>query len=97
MRPARINPERLQRFTLAYAPSVLRAVHELKSWTGDLSPEEYAVAMTEGMVAAVQRAGVPGIEHYYLNTQGGALRYTCAELGIEVSTVALEDFIGGRI
>ena len=96
MRPARINPERLQRFALAYVSAVLRAVHELKSWTGDLSPEEYAAAMTCEMVAAVQRAGVPAIEHYYLNMKGGALKYTCTELGIEVSTVALEDFIGGR-
>ena len=96
VRAARIVPERLQQFALAYAPSVLRAVHELKSWTGKLSKDEYAVAMTMEMVAAVERAGLRAITHYYLNTKGGALRYTCIELGIEVSNEALEDFIGGK-
>lgn len=68
----------------------------LKSWTGDLTVEEYTVAMTEEMVAAVQRGGIAAIEHYYLNTRGGALRQAGLALGLDGSPDALADFIGGR-
>lgn len=44
----------------------------------------------------VQRAGVAGVVHYWLNSRGGALRRTCRALGIEESDEALADFIGGR-
>ena len=84
MKAHRVDPARLQAFAEAYAPSVRQAVDQLRSWTGDLSKDDYAVAMTVEMVAAVERAGIAGIEHYYLNTKGGALRLTASALGVEV-------------
>lgn len=93
MKPPRIDPARLRVFAEAHVQSILAAVKATGPWL-DQSAEEYAVEVTAAMVAAVQRVGIPGIEHYYLNAQGGALAATCAALGIERELLA--DYIGGK-
>ena len=84
-----LDPQRVEAFAHAYAPAILQALRELKSWTGELSPEEYAAVMTVEMVKAVERCGIECIKHYYLNSYGGALRYTATALGVEVDTLQL--------
>ena len=92
----RVDPERLQQFALAYAPAVLDALRSMGPWNGAITVEAYAIEITQAMAAAIERAGVSAVEHYYLNSRGGALRQAGLALGLDGSTEALAHFIGGR-
>jgi len=77
-----MTPTRLQQFAEAYAPAVMAAAGELKPYSSGRTLEEYALDTTLAMLAQIEGAGVHGIEHYEINTRGGAFRLTCSALGV---------------
>ena len=93
------DPARFEQFALAYAPALLVSIKGVKAggWLGKQTPDEYAVSVAMSNLGVLQRAGVEGIAHYYLNAQGGALRSACTELGFEYTPRALQDFLGGKV
>lgn len=98
MSELRINPERLEAFALAYVPAALIASKKIGPWSapGEKNPEQYAVAVALDMIAAIKRAGIEGVAHYYLNAEAGALKRTCETLGIEYSIRSMENYLEGK-
>ena len=87
-----MNPTALQRFSEALALAVLQAVPILQPDLHGETAEEWAVNTTLALLDQVQRRGIQGIEHYGINTCGGALRLVCTALGLP-NIRALEDFL----
>jgi len=98
MSELRINPERLEAFALAYVPAALVACKQIGPWTApsERDPEQYAVGVALDMIAAIKRAGIEGVAHYYLNDEAGALKATCAALDIEYSIRSMDNYLEGK-
>jgi hypothetical protein len=98
MSDLRIDPARLEAFALAYVPAALAACKQIGPWTAptERDPEQYAVAVALDMIAAIKRAGIEGVAHYYLNDEAGALKQTCATLGIEYSNRSMDNYLEGK-
>ena len=92
-----MNSTRFQTFALAYAPAVRQAavssgVHLLPGET----VEDYALRVSIDMLDRIEAKGVEAVQHYYLNTYGGAFKTVAAELGIAPTTRAIQDYLDDR-
>jgi hypothetical protein len=90
-----MNPARLTAFQDAYAPAVLRAVVDLNLHRSGRSPQEYALDAALAMLDTIERRGVEAVEHYVINTRGGAFRHTAEALGVEPTARALQGYLEG--
>lgn len=91
-----MNPTRLTAFSEAYAPAILQAIVEsgVHIPAGETA-QTHALGVTMDMLDMIQAKGVESVEHYFLNTRGGAFRLTCKALGIENSVRAMQNFLEG--
>jgi len=94
----KLDPARLEAFALAYVPAALVACRKIGPWSApnERNPEQYAVAVALDMVAAIKRAGIEAMAHYYLNAEGGALERTCETLGIVYTIRNMENYLEGK-
>ena len=91
-----MNPARLEAFALAYAPALLAAVAVVRpTLQSGEKPEDYVLQVSMDMLDMIQAKGIAAVEHYYLNTKGGALQRTCETLGIENTTRAMQNYLDG--
>ena len=90
-----VTPARFQAFAEAYAPAVMAATLDLAPFLGNKSANEFALDATLAMLDRIERAGVHGVDHYVLNTRGGAFRRTCEALGLGIVNPAraLQDYL----
>lgn len=79
----KVNPERLAQFCAKYGPNLERAVREKGS--------EYAFPIEE--VPLVLNRMRAALERGSYNHEGHALRWTCKELGIKHTRIAIESFL----
>lgn len=92
-----MNPAKLEQFAEAYARTIADVLRE---WgPGRPSPEvpadQYAVDAALAMVDQIGSNGADSAQHYYLNVNRGALKRTCAALGIPNTSAAVDDFLRG--
>ena len=90
-----MNPDRFAAFADAYAPAVLQAAVELGPHLHGLKVQEFALEAALAMLDMIQTAGVSSVEHYVLNTRGGAFRRTAETLGVEPTAKALQRYLEG--
>jgi hypothetical protein len=90
-----VNPARLESFAAAFAPAVLRAEVDLNVHTAGKRPADHALDTTLSMLDMISTRGIAAVEHYVVNTRGGAFRHTCEALGLANTTRALQDYLDG--
>jgi len=90
-----MNPTRFESFADAYTPAVLAAVVELKPHLAGQRAEDYTLAAALAMLNMIQARGVSSVEHYVINTRGGAFRRTAEVLGVEPTARALQNYLEG--
>lgn len=90
-----VNSDRLAAFADAYAPAVLAAVVDLGPHLHGQSAQEYALDACLSMLDMIQAKGLQSIEHYGINSRGGAFRRTAETLGVEPTVTALQHYLGG--
>jgi len=78
-----VNPQRFETFADAYAVAVLRAITDLGMHTGGRPVQDYALDATLGLLATIEANGLKAVEHYAVNTRGGAFRHTAEALGVD--------------
>lgn len=92
-----MNPVRFQTFALAYTTAIKDAA--IKSGvflTPGETVEGYALQVTMDMLDMIEFKGAEAVEHYYLNTYGGAFRAVGAELGIAGTAKAIQNYLDGQ-
>lgn len=92
-----MNPTRFQAFALAYAPAIRQAAVRSGVFlpTGE-TVDDYALRVTMDMLDMIEAKGVESVEHYFLNTHGGAFREVGAELGVPGAAKALQNYLDGN-
>ena len=91
-----MNPDRFESFALAYSPAIMQAARSCGVFlaSGE-SLEDYALRTTIDILDMIQAKGVESVQHYFLNTHGGAFRLTCSVLGIENTVKAMQNYLDG--
>ena len=90
-----MNPARLESFAEAYAVAVMQALVDLDMCVGGQKPQEAALQTTLNLLAMVEANGLHAIEHYVVNTRGGAFRRTAESLGVDPTVTALQHYLEG--
>lgn len=90
-----MNPDRFDAFAEAYVVAVRDAVTDLSPHLCGKTVEVFALDSALIMLAMLQDKGIQSIEHYVLNTRGGAFRRTAEQLGIDPSAKALQHYLEG--
>ena len=90
-----MNPARLESFAEAYAVAVLQALVELDMHMGGQKPQEAALQTALGLLATIESHGLHAVEHYVVNTRGGAFRRTAESLGVDPTVTALQHYLEG--
>ena len=91
-----MNPERFKSFALAYAPAIRQAaVRSGVFLPAGETVEDYALRVTMDLLDMIESKGVESVEHYFLNTHGGAFREVGAELGVPGTTKQLQNYLDG--
>ncbi|MCR4302115.1 MAG: hypothetical protein NUV51_10930 [Sulfuricaulis sp.] len=90
-----VNPDRLAAFSECYAVAVLQAIVDLNLHIGSRKPQEAALDTTLNLLAMIEAKGLHAVEHYLVNTRGGAFRRTAEQLGIDPSPKALQHYLEG--
>jgi len=92
-----MNPDRFTTFAEAYVLAVEEACKNLGAYRlPSQSLKEFALDVALTMLERVQAKGVAAVEHYVINAVGGAFSATCAALGLQNNSRALQDYIDGR-
>lgn len=90
-----MNSSRLDSFSEAYVVAVLAAVVELGPHLGGKNAQEYALDASLDMLGTIQSHGIEAVEHYVINSRGGAFAHTARTLGIDPSLKALQHYLEG--
>lgn len=92
-----MNPDRFQTFALAYATAVkTAAIRSGVFLVPGETIDDYALRITITMLDMIESKGVESVEHYYLNTYGGAFRAVGAELGIPGTAKGIQNYLDGQ-
>ena len=91
-----MNPARFQTFALAYTTAIKdAAVRSGVFLTPGENINDYALRVTMGMLDRIETLGVESVQHYYLNTYGGAFRAVGVELGIPGTAKGIQNYLDG--
>ena len=90
-----MNQERFDTFAEAYVVAVLAAVVELGPHLAGKTVQNYALDSALIMLGMVGDGGLDKIEHYVINTRGGAFRRTAETLGVDPTVKALQHYLEG--
>lgn len=90
-----MNPARFKAFAAAFTPAVLQAVVDLGPYLAGKTVQQYAEEAARAMLVMVETNDIEVIEHYSLNTKGGAFRLTCDALGIANDLRSIRSYLDG--
>lgn len=92
-----MNPARFESFALAYTVAIKQAAIRSGVFLAPgESLEDYALRTTIDMLDMIEAKGAESVEHYYLNSYGGAFKAVAAELGIAATAPAIQAYLDGH-